>query len=178
MADENKKAVTKEEFDSLLRYYGVLRGNVIILNNTNTCSRNGSLTLSIMGNKLYVDLILTSTVFIEDATIPTLLMLGFGINLTNEEIGYIENLAETTVEGEGEFSYSLYTGSTLETVTLSSTNSGTDTQNLIISVTNNILKLTFSHSEIKAALTELGATRRYFKGSTASYKYTWEILLT
>ena len=130
------------------------------------------------GNKLYVDLIMTSTVSIEEMINSVLVLIGFSINLTNEEIVFLENLAETTVEGKGEFSYSFYTGSTLETVTLSSTNSGTDTQNLTIGVTNNILKLSFNHSEVRTVITELGATRRYYKGSTVSYKYTWEILLT
>ena len=178
MADENKKAVTKEEFDSLLRYYGVLRGNTILLNDTSACTRIGSITLSTSGTKLFVDLNLTSTVFIEKPINTPILIIGFGIAITNKEISFIENLAETTVEGKGEFSYSLYTGSTLETVTLFSTNSGTDTQNLTIGVTNNILKIAFNHSEVKAALTESGAAVKYYKGSTVSYKYRWEISLT
>ena len=178
MADENKKAVTKEEFDSLLRYYGVLRGHTYLIGDTTACTKSGSLTLSTAGDKLYVDLIMTSTVSIEEMINSVLVLMGFSINLINEEIVFVENLAETTVEGKGEFSYSFYTGSTLESITLSSTNSGIDTQNLTIGVTNNILKLSFNHSEVKTAITELGAARRYYKGSTVSYKYTWEILLT
>ena len=178
MADENKKAVTKEEFVSLLRYYGVLRGNTYLLGDTNACTRNGSVTLSTDGNKLYVDLIMTSIVSIESTINSALLLLGFSVALTNKEITHIENLPETIVEGKGEFSYSFYSGSTLESITPSFTNNGIDTQNLTIGVTNNILKLGFNHSEVRTAITELGASAKYYKGSTVSYKYTWEISLT
>ena len=178
MADENKKAVTKEEFDSLLRYYGVLRGHTYLIGDTTACTKSGSLTLSTAGDKLYVDLIMTSTVSIEEMINSVLLTMGFSVFLTNEEIIYIENLPETTVEGKGEFSYSFYSGSTLESVTPSFTNNGIDTQNLTIGITNNILKLSFNHSEVKTTINELGAAARYYKGSTVSYKYTWEILLT
>lgn len=179
MANENKKAVTKEELPSILEELGVIFVTIYEPLNSSTISqKTGSLRVEYRIKKIILTLDIEIAIIYDRALNSNMLTNGFRV-IFNKNYPNIKTLENITVNGSGNYEIDIYTGTTSGNTSSAWQDSGEDTQNATLSITDNELTFTLNHTKIQEGAAEsIPSGTKYVYNSTANFHYTWEILLT